>query len=559
MEKEIRLTARPLEWFLFLSPFLGGGFFEWTSCLFAVFLAGYLLYCRRKRGALLIVCSPVLFLAASLAACYGIGSFWAVDRGMALLGFCKFLPLPLFVLVVMQIEKGEREKLLDTVPVSGGVMTVLSFGLRQLFPVLWDRFYVGDRLAGFFQYPNTFALFLLVGIILLAGKERWSGIRFLNLAVLVAGIALSGSRTVFFLLGIVAIVFCFVLKGKVRWALCLGLAALVGATVFYVALTGKIPAMGRYLTASLHSSTFLGRMLYAKDALPVIARTPFGLGYMGYFYTQGSFQTGVYSVLNVHNELLQLFLDVGWIPAVVAVVILCRSFIRQETWNGRLLLAVLAAHSMLDFDLQFVCIWFVLFLIMKVEGGQVWTYRGRIFVWAGSVVVMGFCLWLGIGSYLYRSGRIEEAVKVYPGCTGAWISMLAQTEDVEEMERIADEILSRNQSVSIAHSAKARAAYARGDFETVISCKQRAISLARYELDEYLDYFQMLYVGFQMYLAGGDLDSARVCRQKLSEIPDMLEEALERTDGLNALAWKIRDKPELVLPKEYQEILDSLQ
>ncbi len=559
MEKEIRLTARPLKWFLLLAPFLCGGFFEWTSCLFSVFLTGYLLYCRRKRGGLRICRSPALFLAAVLAFFYGVSCFWAVDRGMALFGFCKFLPLPLFVLALLQTEEEEREGLLDTVPVSGGVMTVLSVGLRLVFPVLWDRFYVGDRLAGFFQYPNTYALFLLAGIVLLAGRGKWDRFRYLNLAVLAVGTLLSGSRTVFFLFGIVIIVFCFVLKGKLRWVLCLGLAALVGATALYAAISGKIPAVGRYLTASFGSSTFLGRILYFKDALPVIARTPFGLGYMGYFYTQGSFQTGVYSVLNVHNELLQLFLDVGWIPAVTAAAFLIRSFFRQKGWPGRLLLAVTAAHCMFDFDLQFVCIWFILLLVMDTGRGPALVFRNKLSVRIGGGLLIGFCLWLGTASYLYRSGRPEAAVKVYPGCTGAWITLLAQTEYVTEMEEIADEILSRNQSVSLAHSAKARAAYARGDFGAMIAYKEKAVSLARYELAEYLDYFHMLYVGFQMYLAGGDAESAAVCRERLLGIPGLLEEALERTDELDALAWKIRDKPELTLPAEYQEILDSLR
>lgn len=183
----------------------------------------------------------------------------------------------------------------------------------------------------------------------------------------------------------------------------------------------------------------------------------------------------------------------------------------------------------------------------------------RIFIRIGGGLILGICLWLGTSSYLYRSGWSEEAVRVYSGCTGAWISLLTQTEDVTEMEKIADEILSWNSSVSLACSAKARAAYARGDFESVIAYKRKAVSLARYELEEYLDYFQMLYVGFQMYLAGGDARSAAVCREQILEIPDMLTEALNRTDELDALAWKIRDKPELTLPKEYQEILDSLQ
>lgn len=43
-----------LQMFLFLSPFLYGGFFEWAACAYSVFLIGYLLYCGWKAGALLL-------------------------------------------------------------------------------------------------------------------------------------------------------------------------------------------------------------------------------------------------------------------------------------------------------------------------------------------------------------------------------------------------------------------------------------------------------------------------------------------------------------------------
>ena len=142
--------------------------------------------------------------------------------------------------------------------------------------------------------------------------------------------------------------------------------------------------------------------------------------------------------------------------------------------------------------MQFVCIWFILLLVMDTGRGPALVFRNKLSVRIGGGLLIGFCLWLGTASYLYRSGRPEAAVKVYPGCTGAWITLLAQTEYVTEMEEIADEILSRNQSVSLAHSAKARAAYARGDFGAMIAYKEKAVSLARSELADYLDYFHML-------------------------------------------------------------------
>lgn len=547
-------TVHPLWVFLLLAPFFYGGFMEWVSCLYAIGLIGYLLCCMRKKGLLTVRSNLTLCALGILVLFYGLSGFWAVDHGMALVGFCKFLPLPLFALAVMQMGQEERWRLLEAVPVSGGMMVVLSLGLGQLSP-FQGMIFENGRLGGFFQYPNTFAVFLLAGVIFLAGKAHWGRLEFLNLLISVAGIAMTGSRTVFFLLAAVLVIFCLVFKGKKRWVLCLLLAVLVLGSSLYVIVTGNLSTVGRYLTVSFGSSTLLGRLLYYKDALPVILKAPFGLGYLGYFYRQGSFQTGVYSVMHIHNEFLQILLDVGWIPAVLLVIALVSSLVRQRDLIRRMLLAVIVVHCMVDFDLQFISVGFVLLLAVDLERGKLYVYHKKMPWQIVGAVLAGFCLWIGIASGFYQFGYSAAAARLYPGYTQARVSMLPQLDDPEEMEKAADQILSWNQSVSLAYSAMARAAYARGDFANMIIYKQQAITLSKYELAEYLDYFDMLYVGIQLYLKNGDVESAEFCRQRLLEIPELLEQVLAETDGL---AWKIRDKPKLRLPEEYQERLRGL-
>ena len=570
----------PLWIFLLVIPFLGGGFYEPVSGLCSIFLIGYLTYCRKKAGGLTLYWNLVLISTVALAAFYGLSVLWAVDTGMAFLGFVKFLPMPLFVLAVLQLQKEERERLLTAVPISGTAMTLLSFGLGQL-PALRQYLFVNERLAGFFQYPNTFALYLLAGVLLLLedGKpglgnrtKRASG-----LLVLLFGIALSGSRTVFFLLAVVLLAIAVLSKEKyLRYLVLILFAVLIGVTAVYALVTGNLSTVGRYLTSSFGSSTLLGRILYAKDALPVILKHPFGLGYMGYFYTQGSFQTGVYSVRNVHNELLQLFLDIGWIPAVLFAAAVGKSlFSRGKGLTKRLLLVVILVHCLLDFDLQFLAVGFVLILAVDLEPERTgmtqkkgkkkkrsradtagkYRLKDWLVLLGTGILLSAVSLWIGIASLVYYCGNYELAVNIYPGYTEGWTALLTQAENVSEMERLADKILSQNESVSLAYSAKARAAYAEGDFGEMILNKQQAIALSRYELAEYLDYFDMLYVGIQLYTANGDMESAVYCRDCLLEIPNMLDDVL---DNSSSIAWEIRDKPELELPEEYLEILEYL-
>lgn len=546
----------PCKLFMFFAPFFCGGFFEWTSCLFSLFLVGYLFYIWKKNGTIIFRKNLTVLAVAVVILFYGISALWGIDHGMSLVGFFKFLPLILFSLIIMQFEPEERTDLWDVIPVSGAAMTILSILLGQI-PLLQELFFVNHRLAGFFMYTNAFAAFLLAGVIVLAGKKRMGIWQCLCLLTLLAGIVLSGSRTAFGLLAVVIFVFIIMLKGKMRLVVCLSMAGIVLASILYTSLTGNVQTFGRYLTTSIHDSTFVGRILYFKDALPIIAKHPFGLGYKGYFYTQGSFQTGVYSILNVHNELLQMLLDVGWIPAILFAISIVRSFFKKgKNMTERLVLVVMAAHAMFDFDLQFVCNGFVLLLAMDFDSGSGLKLRKRKAFYVSGIMLAGLCIWIGTASGLFYAGKNRAAVKLYPGYTDAWVDMLSELKDAEKMETIADEILSRNQSVSLAYSAKARIAYANGDFENMIQYKLKAISFSRYERSEYLDYFDMLYVGVQIYSSMGDNASAAVCIERLREIPVMMEEVLEGTDQY---AWEIKDKPELTLPEEYRDALEKLQ
>lgn len=550
-DEKTGLNISALRLLVALSPFLVGVYFEYLSCAVSVVLIGWLFYAKKEQGGLVIrknlTTVSLVVLSLSFLAC----SLWAVDRGMALMGFIKFLPLPLFAVSLYQISIPQRSSLLRIVPYSGAIMTVLS-GLLSLFEKTQSFVLVNSRLAGFFQYPNTFALFLLIGLIL-AVEEKCSTLRKAALIIiLIFGIFASGSRTGFVLLVLVSAALLIMLKDKSKKLVVGGGLALgILASAIYIVCTGDLSSVGRYVTTSLNSSTFLGRVLYVKDSLPVILSHPFGLGYLGYFNLQGSFQTGVYSVVNTHNELVQMLLDVGWLPSALIIAALVKS-VKNGMPMLRLLLLTVAAHCMLDFDMQFISIGFVAVLAMtQTDEAKELRLKGRAISIVGALLIC-ISVYLGAASAAYYLGQCRTAVSIYPGYTNAWKQLLIESEDVEASDEIADQILSRNKSCSLAYSAKANAAYAEGDFAAVIENKEKAIELASYSLEEYTNYFDMLRVGIDLYEQVNDPYSAQYCREHLIAISDMLEEAESRTDPL---AQKLDDKPELTLPDEYMQEL----
>ena len=349
---------------------LTGLFHAYISCVSSAVLCGYLIYKYVKKTTLRWYTNLSSIAVLLLVAAYGLTAFWAIDSGMAVIGFFKFLSVLLFAIVLMQQEENS-EVFLRSIPYVAAAMTFLSAILMQI-SALKDIFSVAGRLAGFFEYPNTFALFLLFALIVTVTKDNLRKADIIIIPILLFGIVYSGSRTVFCFDGCNCIVSYYSSENK---KLKIGVAFIVIAAVLgaiiYAALTNNVSAIGRFLTISLKESTFIGRLLYFQDALPIILRHPFGLGYMGYYYIQTSIQTGVYSVQYIHNDFLQMLLDIGWIPTAVFVAALLKAFFKKDTtYRKRLLIFVLCAHCCFDFDLQFVAIFMLLVTIMDIKSGN---------------------------------------------------------------------------------------------------------------------------------------------------------------------------------------------
>ena len=306
-----------------------GTFHEFLSCIFSLaIITGLFLHVKKTETLKIdinLVSVSVFFICFS----YLITAIWAVDSGMAVVGFFKYFPVILFMIALQQNSQ-TAERIHSWLPYLAAVMTAVSFILMQI-PALEDSFSVAGRLAGFLQYPNTFALILLVSELLLINKEKISKADMAVCAILIAGVVLSGSRTVFVLMVVANAVMLIVLGRRKKSFK--AIVIILGIMVLLFTAVGMLG--GSYLTERLmqisaSESTFTGRLLYFQDALPVIVQNPLGTGYMGHYYMQQTIQTGLYSVRYIHNDLLQLMLDIGWIPCIVFVAAIAKSIFSKR-------------------------------------------------------------------------------------------------------------------------------------------------------------------------------------------------------------------------------------
>lgn len=542
--------------FLIGSLYTVGLFHEFIACVAGVILCIYLsIYVyRNKKLNIYINVSSIAICLISLF--YGVSCFWALDSGLAFFGFLKFLPLFLFLLVLMQQQKSVEEYF-EIIPYIASIMVVVSAVLMQI-PALTKWFSVAGRLSGFFQYSNTFALFLLMSLIILATKENYAKIDLLLVPVILFGIIYSGSRTVFVLMVVsVLALIIFNKNKKYKFILFGGVLAVVGFAILYATITDNFSSIGRFLTLSLKESTFVGRLLYFQDALPVILKHPFGMGYLGYHYYQHSIQTGVYTVKFIHNDFLQLMLDIGWIPVIIFVIAILKSFFKKDaSLQKRLLILVVSAHTCFDFNFQYVAIFMLFVMLLDYKDGN----KKEIIVAQPLNTIIAIILsftfvYVGIAQMLTYFENYDISNKLYPWNTENHMAILSESSELSGKEKLADQVIANNGYLALAYDVKAKIAYSKGDFSKVIEYKEKSIETSPFTYSSYEDYCYMLINGIYLYEKYNDEYSADICKKELVLAAQKLS---ENSENLSELGKMIKDQPRVHLPDEIIEYIEEL-
>lgn len=544
---------------LVLAGIIGGGYFCCVSAVLSVAFLAMIVYMFLRSNTFYITCDLNLAAVVCLTAGYFLSGLWAVDSGMAFMGGIKFLPVFLFFFILCQTPD-QKERLIRLLPLLGSLMTLFSFIMMQ-FSVFQIYVSVAGRLAGFFQYPNTYALYMLICMVISVymidvKKIDWMWV--VHIFAALFGIYLSGSRTVM-VLSLFTVFLVFLLRKELRKYAVLGLGFFI-VLVLVLAFCGLgAGILSRLTSMAENASTFWGRLLYDRDAIKMIAAHPFGMGYYGYYFVQQEMQTGVYSVVNVHNEFFQIMLDIGIAPALLIYGAIIRSVISKEiSERNRLILIIMTLHSLFDYDFQFLVMWFVLLLFLDFRNIRKVRIALLTKATAAAAFLAAVCALasIGVSDFFYIKGDPQKSVQYYGGNTMAKIELMKEADSMEEMEMLADSILESNRQVSVAYSAKARAAFSRGEVEELIHYKRMAIQLASYQYDEYTDYLDSLAYCTRLYLQADDRESAEFCVEEAEKIPQMLQEVGEKT---SSLGWKIKDRPTASLSQKDLEKIEELR
>ena len=443
---------------------------------------------------------------------------------------------------MQQFSYEDKEEIINVIPRSAGAMVLVSAFSFFIKPIK-DYFYMANRLGGFFQYPNTFALYLLIGIIILIYKSKYKKEDYINLAILFIGILLTGSRSIF-IFTIITLGILILQRKELRKKVLVGAssALIIGGIVSI--MTNNYQNIGRFLTISLNSSTLLGRLLYYKDGLKLLIQNPFGLGYMGYYYIQPQIQTGVYTTKFVHNDFLQMALDCGLFALVIILVLIVSGIISKNiSRRNKSIILVIALSSLLEFNFQFLIIFFVLLLCLDRGCLRIKVYSKKknvkSIVSSLSILSMAF-IYFFFAFFAEYNDEDKLALEMYKWNTFSKVKIMMKETDIYEAEKMADSILSQNKYLSEAYNIKALASASRREYYDMVAYKKQAIKNDKYLIDEYDGYVELLRIAINYYSSTGQKENKDNFIIYLKEISNML---LELEDETSNLALKINDKP----------------
>lgn len=544
-------TNTPLLFLLLVLFPLFGGYYTFSVLLCGAALVLLLAFEVHRGGGLTVPTGVEAWCLYGLCAAQLLTIPAAVSPGMAFTGWLRTAVWVLFFLYAATYTSQERSSILDAVAYEGAILSLLST-VAFLYNSAAGVENLNGRIDGPFQYANTWALFQLACLLLLVLREEHRRADWPAMALLAFGIFLSGSRGVFLLALFLAAVGGgrYLLRKRQVKPLALGALAVVLLGALAVLASGGL-VLERLRAITFSSSSLNGRLLYYLDGLEMLLRHPLGVGSGGYLYIQALEQRGVYTLHAIHNEYLQAALD-GGIPAGLLTAALAGALLlrRGTPLRERAVIFTIAAHALIDFDLHFTAVAFL--LLLCGSGGSVRTLRlQKGWLVPAAALTLAFC-YFGAAYYMNFSGRHTQAYAMFPADLSLAEEKLQHCASMAEAEQVAERILDGTDLSMLAWDCQYTAALQRGDPAAMAEAKLQYLRLNRYRGEVYEDFTALL-----------EQNCALCSPEELSRysemaqiIIDQLKEVKERT---HPLAYRIADKPQLDFSDEILQRLENLK
>ena len=272
---------------------------------------------------------------------------------------------------------------------------------------------------------------------------------------------------------------------------------------------------------------------------------------------QPSVQSAAYTTKFVHNDFLQIGLDGGMIAMILAVILFIQSIYEKSSQDlQKHLLVIIAIHSCLDFNLQFLSIGMIVIVCMQCkEKKELQLKKIKIFC---LLTFVGFVLSLraGIGTSLEYQGKYKQALKIMPELTTARMKQLSKETDKNQAEESADKLIHSNKIISQAYGVQAEIAYGENNYNAMVCYKRQEIKNRKYDIAVYEDYIDKLACILQEKQADSDTKGMKQYLEELLWIQQYIEKVNTQT---NPIANHLKDESILQFDSNYQNYLEQIR
>ncbi len=539
---------------LFIAPFLTGLLSIWSLALFSILcLSGIIYKIIKNRTIRIPTGKNIVFLLIYLFS-FLIVEFFAVDKGMNILAFFKNLTILLFVILYLQfntdkdVEVSKKFKdRLCCIPYSACITVMISL-LLMINPNS-DVFY-NNRLQGIWNYANSYGLFLLIGVFVLANKEKLTWRDYIVFAILLIGILLTNSRAII-ILTLITIITC-IFTNKINCKKIIIVAICFSLLFGGVYLFSKMEK--RVNKDMLESSEFITRLLYYHDAIKIIKDNPLGIGYDGWYYKQVEVQTGVYDTKYVHNSILQVLLDVGIIPAIALSLMLIMTFFsKKQNAISRIIMILILGHSLIDIDLEYIYFIILITMFVDFKGVTIKMNKHKNLIIYPAIILAIWYFLIFISDVCYKAKSYKEAVNIIPFHTEAIQEVLYDVTSKEEQLEYAKKALKYNEIVSGAYQALSNDFQEKGEYIKALEMEEKRLGYNQYSMYNYMVYANFLSKGIEFYSSNNQVDNEKIFLQKVLEIEEIINDVIDNT---NPLCYKTIHAPEIEVNDDLREMID---
>ena len=555
MKEKIK-SIDPILVFIFVIPFIYGTLYDFSSLLVVSIIQLILIIYYIKNKKIKIELNMTFICLVSLALFSFLTIIWAVDKNDAMIGGLRYLSVLIFAILLMQLDNEKKNKIYITLAYSALTMLIISLLLGIIPATRGIVFLKNYRLKGFFEYSNTFALFLLLGLIVITQSKRNKVSIIMHIAF-IAGIILTGSRTTLILTALFVLAWCFSKENKQKKTYLIIYICIFVLFILYVLVFNQSSVLGRLI--SFKSTTLLERFVYWKDGISLLKTNLFGHGYMGYSYKIYSIQTGPYETRFVHNEYLQMAIDIGIMPTLLFIGTLIKSIVsRNNSKLNKILLVIIMIHMLIDIDLQYLIIW--IFIILALDSNEL---KEKIITFNyTTVVVLAIIfvvyLYYGIATLMFFIGNYKVSQNMINNYTEANTIEMIEQKDLDDAHKIADKILKDNRYVHQAYGINASYYYNKLSFEKMVENKKQEIALDKYNEEVYKEYILLLSKSIDYFQKIQDFNNLSKYINYVTEVEEMVKSVNE---NINKLEKEIYDEDtiELKLSDELIKYIEEMK